>query len=296
MAAQVTTLASFLDLAVCPVSFDAVIFMAQAEMERRKANADRLHVILFGDMRKKSQYDEAEAEWRLWNIAIPAAHLFGAEVTYTADRDFAMKLSASAEAWWPPPLAPASLKNRQHLVGGLIRRVRDGAEIARPRASEYARRACHRNLAGTKGLVTMTKRRTYLNDRNSDDAVWWNAAHQIGRRGYIVAMIEDTRIALENGEGFAELNLDLRMAMYQEAAFNVCANTGPASLLWLSDRPYVMMGAGVPADEWDGLFVKQGLPLGESWPWALPNQRIAYGKETAEQILAEFERWESATN
>jgi hypothetical protein len=57
-----------------------------------------------------------------------------------------------------------------------------------------------------------------------------------------------------------------------------------------------MMGAGVPADEWRGLFVEQGLPLGASWPWALPQQRIAYGKETSEQILAEFELWASATS
>jgi hypothetical protein len=57
-----------------------------------------------------------------------------------------------------------------------------------------------------------------------------------------------------------------------------------------------MMGAGVPADEWHGLFVKQGLPLGESWPWALPGQRIAYGKESTESIIAEFDRWASATN
>jgi hypothetical protein len=40
--------------------------------------------------------------------------------------------------------------------------------------------------------------------------------------------------------------------------------------------------------------VNQGLPLGASWPWALPHQKIAYGKETAEQIISEFELWESA--
>jgi hypothetical protein len=84
--------------------------------------------------------------------------------------------------------------------------------------------------------------------------------------------------------------------MYELAEFNIIANCGPASLCWFSDRPYVMLGAGVPAEEWDGLFVKQGLPLGESWPWARPHQRIAYGKETAGQIVAEFDRWASATS
>lgn len=291
-----TTLVAFLDLSVCPVSFDAVIFMAQAEMERRRVEADRLYVVITGELRKKPQYDDAEAEWRLHNIVLPAARLFNATITLTADWKQARKL-ASEHEWlnWPIVWLGQSLKRRHHLVGGLIERVTSGETIARPTASEHALRAV-RKLAEGRKFVTMTTRETYLPERNSDPGAWAQAANEIARRGYSVQRIVDTSTALRDGHGFAELNLDLRMAWYQTAEFNICANTGPASLLWLSDRPYVMMGAGVPADEWDGLFVKQGLPLGESWPWALPHQRIAYGKETAETILAEFDRWASATS
>jgi len=277
-----------------------MIFMAQAEMERRKTGADNLHVCLFGEVRKKSQYDEAEAEWRLWNIVVPAARLFGAMLSVTPGRDGfrAFGEMIPGDYFWPHRWQfqkyDAAQGIRRHLVGGLIKQAKNGEPIARPTASEHALRAV-RKLAEGRKFVTMTTRETYLPERNSDAGAWAQAANEIARRGYSVQRIVDTSTALREGHGFAELNLDLRMAWYQTAEFNICANTGPASLLWLSDRPYVMMGAGVPAEEWDGLFVKQGLPLGESWPWALPNQRIAYGKETAETILAEFDRWASAT-
>ena len=293
-------LTAFLDLAVCPVSYDAVVLMAQAEMERRKLGLARLHVVIVGEVRKKPQYDEAEAEWRLWNIVIPAARLFGATVTLAADWHQAELLkSPKPERNWPPDWREQNLKTRRHLIGGVIERVARGEEVSRITASEHARSAARAIYDTARKIgwkvVTMTRRETYLPERNSDRMVWNRAMHDIGNRSAVVWNIEDTATALVTGQGFGELNLDLRMAMYQEADFNVVANCGPASLCWFSEKPYVMVGAGFPADEWDGLFVKQGLPLGASWPWALPNQRLAYRKETAGQIVAEFDRWVSAT-
>lgn len=290
-----TVLNAFLDLAVCPVSYDAVIFMAQAEMERKLVGADRLHVVLFGDLRKKpAQYDEAEAEWRLWNIVVPSARLFGATVSVDAGRPWqdAARHDRPADASWPPDWARQTLATRQHLVGGLISRAKAGEAIARPRASEHARRKVAAWMTGP--AVTLTVREAdYLGDRNSDETTWRRVSQAVIERGFKVYRIRDTTRALELGLGYAELNLDLRMAMYERAAFNIVANCGPASLCWLSERPYLMVGAGCPAEEWNGLFVKQGLPLGASWPWALEHQRIAYGRETAESVIEEFERWAS---
>lgn len=296
-----TTLTAFLDLAVCPVSFDSVIFIAQAEAERKKVGADRLHVCLFGEIRKKPQYDEAEAEWRLWNIVVPAVHLFGGTISVTPGRSWhrAYGEMIPGDYFWPPRWEfqqhDMTMGTRRHLVGGLIKRHAAGEKIPMPKASAHARRKVAERWAHRR-LVTMTRRRTYLPERNSLDEEWQAAAAYIEARGFTVLPINDTDVALAAGVGFAELNLDLRMALYEAASFNVVANCGPASLLWLSDRPYAMTDAAAIPEEWGGLFVEQGLPIGANWPWALPHQTLLYGRSGSKEIIEAFDAWASATN
>lgn len=308
MSSDVTTLAAFYDLAVGPVSFDFVTFMVKAKMEQARVGAPRLHVAIvpkvdgvggmFRD--KRPFFDEHEARWRLWNIVVPAAQLFGATVTLATDWTQAKRLAAE-KGWacWPPDWDRQTLKDRRHLVGDIITLARAGKGVLGPDASPHARRKVREWYKRTgKGcpVVTMTYRQTYLPERNSDPKVWREVRWHVASRGYAVVEMHDTDHALSKGSGYGELNLDLRMACYQEAALNLQANNGAASLCWFSKAPYVMFGAGVPPEEWDGLFVKQGLPLGETWPWAAPNQRLAYGPTTVKQVCEEFDRWASGTN
>jgi hypothetical protein len=294
-------LTAYYDLAVGPVSFDFVVFAIKAEMARRRAKFDRLHMVIVPFARgvagmfrdKTALYDEHEMRFRLWNICIPACALLGASVTLATDWEQAKKLVTMAP--FPPDWDRQTLKDRRHLIGGVINASKDGEPVPMLQASEHARRKVKEAYAKLeRPMVTMTLRSTYLRERNSDRGAWDRAARHIEARGYGVALLEDTGVALSNGMGYGELNLDVRMACYQEAALNLQANNGAASLCWFSDRPYRMFGAGVPADEWDGLFVKQGLPYGETWPWASPGQKIVYGPTTVEQIVAEFEEWRGA--
>lgn len=296
-------LTAYYDLAVGPVSFDFVTFMVKAELARRRAGAERLHMVivpfsrgLAGMFRDKSQfYDEHEARWRLWNICIPACALIGASVTLATDWEQAKRLRTPDV--WPPDWDRQTLKDRRHLVGDVIAAAKAGARIPVLEASEQARRnvrAAYAKLG--KPVVTVTLRSTYLRERNSDRGMWQRVMRYVESRGYAIALLEDTSVALANGVGYGELNLDVRVAMYQEAALNIVPSNGPASICWFSERPYLMFGAGVPADEWDGLFVKQGLPLGQTWPWARPGQKIAYGPTTEAQVVAEFDAWAQATS
>lgn len=297
-------LTAYYDLAVGPVSFDCVVFMVKAEMERRRIKADRLHLVIVpkldgigGMFRDKTAlYDEPEMRWRLWNICVPACQLLGASVTVAPSWEQAKRLGGGAV--WPADWDRQTLKERRHLIGDVITAARAGTEIPVLQASPHARRSVKKVFSrfGGRAVVTMTMRRTYLPERNSDPAAWARAERHIRDHGFEVVRLQDTSEALSSGHGYGELNLDVRMACYQEAALNLQANNGAASLCWFSDRPYRMFGAGVPAEEWDGLFVKQGLPLGETWPWASPGQRIVYGPTTAEQIIAEFDAWATATS
>jgi hypothetical protein len=299
----VKVLTAYYDLAVGPVSFDFVTFLIKAEIARRKAGADRLHMVIVpfargvaGMFRDKTQlYDEHEMRWRLWNICIPGCSLLGASLTLATDWEQAKRLKTADV--WPPDWDRQTLKDRRHLVGDIITAARAGTQIPMLQASTQARRKVREAYSklGRK-VVTVTLRHTYLRERNSDRAAWQLAMRHIEAKGFGVAVLEDTSVALSNGVGYGELNLDVRMACYQEAALNLQANNGASSLCWFSEQPYRMFGAGVPAEEWDGLFVKQGLPLGTTWPWAKPQQKVVYGQPSTEQIVAEFEEWASATS
>jgi hypothetical protein len=298
----VTTLAAFYDLAVGPVSFDFAVFLTKARMAAARAKADRLHVVIVpfadgvaGMFRDKSRfYDEHESRWRLHNIVIPCCALGGASHSLATDWEQARAIANASDAHFPADWNHQTLKDRRHLVGDVITASRAGESVPRLHASEYARRAVR--AAWKKPYVTMTLRKTYLAERNSDEAVWAAAGEHILKAGYDVRVLADTSSAVRAGAGYGELNLDLRMACYEEAALNLQANNGAASLCWFSDAPYRMFGANEPAEEWDGLFVKQGLPLGHSWPWAGAQQRIVYGRESASQMIGEFESWRGSVS
>ena len=291
------TLVAVYDLKIGPVSFDFVVWLIKARIEKERIAAKALHVVVVpfaggvgGMFRDKTAlYDEAEMHWRLWNIVIPACQLAGASVTLATD--WKMVAALNADAMWPKDWDDQTLRNRHHLIGTIIDHANSGAKVPMLRASEHARRAVRERFK-YRPFVTLTMRRTYRESRNAVVEDWLSVVSDIERKGYAVEVIDDVSKALKAGRGFAEFSLDLRLALYESATFNLQSNNGTASLCWFSSRPYVMFDAGVgdTREEWYGLFVDQGLPWGESWPWATPKQRIVYERSTRAVLLREIER------
>jgi hypothetical protein len=304
-----TVLTAFYDLAIGPASYDFIVFLIQAETQRRILRADKLHVVFVPDKNTKfrskpSVYSHDEAEWRFSNICIPACALVGA--THSAAVDWSHANSMAGMYQWPTDWGRQSLGRRSHLIGGVIHdhlnRAVNPCDFLRASNTALAvmQQQFHdyKTRANAKGIVTMTYRNTgYMSGRDVDGGEWAHAANAIIDAGFAVYAISDVASTLRSGIGFCELNLDLRMAAYQLADLNIVANTGPASLCWFSKTPYLMFDAGVgdTRAEWENLFVKQGLPFGETWDWAFPGQKIVYVRSTSENILKEFRAWASAT-
>ena len=276
------------DLAIGPVSYDFATWLIAAEMERRQLGAERLHVVIraardgvdgwFRD--KTSLYGAAEMHWRLWHLVLPLCHLVNASV----------ELDPLSERGGRQTLS--------HHAGPIIAAARAGAAVPRFAAGEHARAAVRGHLVALgRPAVTMTLRDTYETGRNSDREAWREAAEAIRARGYAVIELEDSGLALGLGRGFYELDVELRMALYQEAALNLHSHGGPMVLSWYSDAPWIGFGAALPAADWKAHWEKHlCLKVGEQLPWARPDQRLVYESDSREVILREFERWAGATN
>lgn len=287
------TLTAFCDLATCPVSYDAGVFLVRAMAERDARGCDALHIVLVphekglgGFARHWGEHDEAATRWRLWHIVMAMIPLTGATVTLAASREQAQSMM-SGDVWWP--------EGRAHLAGPLIDAARKGTKIPKLLPTEAARRYVAQWLCWNRKIVTLTTRnQSTHSDRNSNSDAWADVDAWLTENfdNYYVVFLKDTHVALasENGN-WSELDPDLRLALYERAAMNLIGNNGPATLLWFSDAPFIQFGFGLPAEKWTKHMAEHlHLKPGDQLPWARSDQRLVWRPDSFEVMREEFER------
>ncbi len=277
------TLQTFCDFRKTPISFDFVTWLVHMKLRAQRDGCERLHVVLMpkrggrGDVgREWNEYDDAETYFRFTHIVIPACLLAGATFEISENDD-------------------------QEDVGGkfdhharvLVESAHKGERIPQLTASAHARRVA-RDFLKIQGPrpVTITARKTPPHDRDSGPG-WTPACDWLRSKGYTPVVVHDTRDALVHmGQVFA-VDLDLRMALYQEAALNLHVNGGPVVLCWYSGAPFIQFNCALPADAFRAHWAKySALEVGDQLPWATPAQRLVYGRDTFENIKAAVMAWE----
>jgi hypothetical protein len=294
------TLIAFYDLEHGPVSFDFVTWLVRAMKEQVECDCERLHIVIVpkenglgGFSRNWGKHDEHAARWRLWHIMVAACPLAGATVTVASTRSQAEDMSdPPGRFWWP--------QGKAHFMGPLVTAARRGEAIPKLRATEAARRYVaawleSENATGKTITLTMRKQDTDPG-RNSDVGAWYELDNRIRNTGRLFpVLLDDTNEALAGGRGYAELDPDLRLALYEQAAMNFIGNNGPQELLKFSAAPYRIVGLGL--EEWREHFRKYfHMEYGQQLPWAGPQQRLVYEPDTFEVLKREFEAWASATS
>lgn len=288
-------LTAFYDLEHGPVSFDFITWLVRAMKERDQRGCKGLHVVIVpkedglgGFSRNWGKHDEHAARWRLWHILVAACPLAGATVTVAATRHQAHRHLAQEPFWWP--------EGKAHLMGPLVASARKGEAIPKLKATEAARRYVTA-WTGAENYVTLTVRnQTTDPDRNSNAAAWLDLSQMAVKAGYKFVWLDDSNVALSQGRGYAELDPDLRLALYERAAMNFIGNNGPQELLKFSDAPYLVFGVAL-TDGWKEHFRKHfGMQPGEQVPWAGPHQKIVYEPDTSQVLLREFAAWALETN
>ena len=119
--------------------------------------------------------------------------------------------------------------------------------------------------------VTLRKTRRWPG-RNSRDADWRTFAAEIG-----AMVIEDYDVT--------PMHLHQRMALYAGAEMNFFVTNGPVMLCFLSEYP--AMGFDVQ----NSPMIPLGIPMGEPYPFLLPQHKQVYEPDTLENIRRNFDEW-----
>lgn len=275
-AMQDDTLHAIYDLARAPASWDFVAFLVHAEMERRACGLGKLEVSINAGPKDGFRDDPFPAplyakQALLEKVIRPLTEIAGASHG-----------SREVGAAFP------------YIVEPIVRRYRDGEAVPTLSAPVWARDAVRKHLGGRHPIVVTLREAAYWQQRNTDMAVW--KPFLKAQRGNLI-IVRDTERAADPLDGFetfpaASLDVNWRLALYEEAALNVLTASGPLNLLAFSDAPYLafnLSNSGYLSIE--NIEAMTGVKRTENrWPWAKPTQRIVWEQPTTEMLFAEFER------
>ncbi len=254
------------DLGVAPISYDVVWFLGMAR-NRGIKHVDIVPGPHFG-FRDDGWYqkaDVAEKHFRLWNIVVPACQLAGMTVSVQPDRSNSVQT-----IYRPEPLFVEGIKDDVF------------------HATDHSRRWVRQWLAkrGLTKPVVITLRESHWAARNSNMDAWRRFAAETN-----AVVIPDTEGEVAFGHVFDGINMDRRMALYQEASVCMGTNGGPLALVFMTRSiPYLIfkMVSDYPASTVEA-YAKRGFPVGTQFRWAGPHQRLVWADDDYETIRAAYD-------
>ena len=311
MAAASAPLTAFYDLEVSPITFDFPDFLALAELARRRHGADSLHVVIVpaggGGFRADDfAFDDDNKRWRLHNILLPSCALLPVSVglTVCASRGHAEALEGTLQG----PVFPDDYSVRRpradFMLSGIVAATALGEAIPKFRATAqavaYVRHWLGQHAQGRKPVTITLREATHIPARNSNLQAWTDFARRLDPATWLPVFVRDTERAFDppppSLDGlllcpFAPVNLDLRVALYEESWLNLMVPNGPGVICWLSERIRLLMFKMLTpeSDNANAFFVaSQGLKIGGQAPFATPYQRMVWEPDTLEVIDREF--------
>jgi uncharacterized Rossmann fold enzyme len=134
-------------------------------------------------------------------------------------------------------------------------------------------------------VVVSLRTAGYHTGRNANTGEWAKAIEAIRDKGHEVVVVK------EFGAEKTFHNLILRAALHEHAFCVLGSSGGPMTLSYLNaNATYCMFkpigdDTASSAEWWESI----GIPPGLDFPWAYPNQKIAWADDDADTIVAAFE-------
>jgi tetratricopeptide (TPR) repeat protein len=304
------TLFAFYDLSVSPISFDFASFLVCADVHRSQSDFDAIHFVIVPPVTGRGHWDnklhaDDHLAWRMSNIVIPLTHLLAVPTGFTvcSDRDEAHRLhsAAQADSIFPQNYSVGA-PIEQHHTGWSILLAHRGADMQRITASAQARAYARQWIEGRangRQVVALTLREApFMTERNSDPAAWGAFARRLLAAGFLPVILRDADMALgpihpayRGIETFPEgvLNLDLRMAFYEEAHIHASVANGPCHVCFYDRNVrflYVVTGDWLRNHPTP--FARMGIEFGETPPFANRYQRWVWQEQDPDTLFSEF--------
>jgi hypothetical protein len=301
------------DLAIAPVTFDFISYLAAAELSRRRKGLAHLDVVFVpghhDGLRKElpeydTEVDSASRNWRVRNMLVPALALLPSvrSCAVCGSREQARRLVAGAEQQIHPPDYRVELPC-QPVKAALLDMAREGDKVwPMLRASAAARRYVNsfvEKVAGEKlPLVISMRNYGFGRNRNSRTADWIAFADGCDKTRFAPIFVPDTEMAMTTGADLgghpvclaASWNVEIRMALYEAAWLNMGIMNGPLELCWLNEkvRYLIFLPVGTdPANSPDAL-TEHGYRLGADLDFATPYQHIIWAVDELARIQEAF--------
>ena len=313
------TLNAFYDLEVCPITFDFVNFLILAELEKRRRKLKDLHITIVPGSNEGFRDDDAAFNtsnkiWRLEQIAVPACWLMPNQVRLTICRkrsDLNEQFDLLSENIFPPEYHPKSPRG-DFLWAGIAAAAATGEEIPRLRATAQGKSYMAQWLSslGTElRPVTITLRESsHKPERNSNIIEWAKAAKKISSLGFHPIILRDTENSFNITNPLlkdfshcpqAEVNLDLRLALYELCQTNLLVLNGPGVLCWLSETASYIMFRMITSNVENSslaMLASMGLTPNSDLSIASPTQRLVWETDKSETIVREFQKLTDVMN
>lgn len=230
------------DLGASPPTYDFLAFLSQAEIAREKAGHQHLDIAFMPGPRDGFRNDDLppdrwEREAMLWRVCVGLTRCVPSIRNVQIFRE-RQDLKADFPAGWE------NVRPLRHYGSHYLK---DAPPILR--ATEAGKRSANR-ICGGAPYATITLRQSgYHEWRNSNPDTWSWVANWLEDKGNKVILIPDTNGHALDGHTMcweAAFDVDLRLALYEGAAFNAGIVNGPTSMLCMQKAPWIVF---LPYDE-----------------------------------------------
>jgi len=303
---------AFYDLALNPSTYDSAVFAARAEMARQRLRKKWIHFIIVpsliegGRPGDKQRYGGLQhIKWRQDSVVVSIFKVLEHCVACSqlAHRGEVFAMFEGVECTFPEAYHPENPTDDHRLIDAISDCVAGGdpycfkpPSIARKHTQHWLNK-----FQNGRKLLTLTLREyDYLTERNADLIAWQRFFSKLDSKEYCIVIIRDTDKMyheypepLKEYKSFPAASLDVRfrLALYEQAYINLTVTTGPSSLLYFTQFPYIQFKTfvpGVPAQEKEFHKTRTGAEVGSKFPLTRWNQKWFWFADTTENISYEF--------